>query len=182
MENAGFEMVRYADDWVVLCRTPEEAQRALELARAWLEENGLALHPAKTRLVDASQAGGFDFLGYHFERGYRWSSRKSVNKLRSGIRVKTKRTNGHSLECIITTVNATLRGWFEYFKHSHQTSFRPLDQWVRMRVRSILRKRRGGKGRGHGNDHNRWPNAFFAERGLFSMVEAHATASQSSRR
>jgi RNA-directed DNA polymerase len=182
MEKAGFEMVRYADDWVVLCRTSEEAQRALELARAWLDENGLALHPEKTRLVDASQPGGFDFLGYHFERGNHWASRKSVNKLRTAIREKTKRTNGHSLECVITTINATLRGWFEYFKHSHRNTFRPLDSWIRMRLRSILRKRHGGRGRGRGNDHNRWPNAFFAVHGLFSTTEAHATACQSSRR
>lgn len=180
MKKAGFEMVRYADDWVVLCRSPEEAHRALELARAWLGENGLALHPEKTRLVDATQPGGFDFLGYHFERGYRWPSRKSANKMRSVIRTKTKRTNGHSLECVIAAVNATLRGWFEYFKHSHHTTFRPIDSWVRMRLRSILRKRRGGRGRGRGHDHNRWPNAFFAVRGLFSMAEAHAAACRSS--
>jgi RNA-directed DNA polymerase len=173
-------MVRYADDWVVLCRTRDDAERALETARVWIEENGLALHPEKTRLVDASQAGGFDFLGYHFERGMRWASRKSVSKLRTAIREKTKRTNGHSLECAITTVNATLRGWFEYFKHSAPTTFRPLDQWVRMRLRSMLRKRRGGRGRGRGSDHHRWPIAFFAARGLFSMVEAHAAACRSS--
>lgn len=180
MENAGVQMVRYADDWVILCRSEQEAHRALTIAKQWLEKNGLALHPSKTRVVDASQPGGFDFLGYHFERGYRWPSRKSMAKLRTRIREKTKRTNGHSLECIIDTVNETLRGWFEYFKHSHRTTFRPLDSWIRMRLRSILRKRRGGRGRGRGSDHNRWPNTFFAEHGLFSMVEAHATACQSS--
>jgi RNA-directed DNA polymerase len=182
MEKAGFEMVRYADDWVAMCRTPEEAQRALEVARAWLEENGLALHLEKTRVVDANQAGGFDFLGYHFERGYRWPSRKSVKKLRDRIRERTRRTNGNSLECIITTVNTTLRGWYEYFKHSHRTTFKPLDSWVRMRIRSILRKRRGGRGRGRGTDHNRWPITFFVKRGLFSMIEAHAMACQTSQR
>lgn len=179
MKNAGYEMVRYADDWCVLCRTKQDAQQALTIAKEWLEENGLALHPEKTHLVDASQAGGFDFLGYHFESGYRWPSRKSEAKLRAKIRKKTRRANGHSLECTITTVNATLRGWFEYFKHGHYTTFRPLDSWVRMRLRSILRKRRGGRGRGRGSDHNRWPNAYFAERGLFSMVGAHAEACRS---
>jgi RNA-directed DNA polymerase len=179
MENAGFEMVRYADDWVVLCRTAQEAQRALELAGIWLEENGLSLHPEKTRLVDASQRGGFDFLGYHFERGYRWPTRKSIKKMRDAIREKTKRANGHSLEYIISSVNVTLRGWFEYFKHGHRTTFGRLDSWVRMRLRSILRKRRDGRGRGRGCDHNRWPDAFFAELGLFSMSKARAAARQS---
>lgn len=79
-------------------------------------------------------------------------------------------------------VSLTLRGWFGYFKHSHKTTFRPLDSWVRMRLRSILRRRAGGRGRGHGRDHNRWPNAFFAGHGLFSPTAAHALACQSSRR
>lgn len=182
MAEAGFAMVRYADDWVVLCRSAEEAQKALELARAWLTENGLALHPDKTRLVDATQPDGFDFLGYHFGPKYRWPSRKSINKMRAAIRAKTKRKNGHSIKDIITFVNRTLRGWFEYFKHSHYTTFKPLDQWVRMRLRSILRKRCGRKGRGRGLDHHRWPNAFFASAGLFSMDEAHTLLCQSLRR
>jgi RNA-directed DNA polymerase len=179
MKKAGYEMVRYADDWVALCRTAEEARNALELAKAWLEDNQLTLHPEKTRVVDASLPGGFEFLGYHFERGYRWPTRKAVSKLRTRIRDKTKRTNGHSLECIIKTVNATLRGWFEYFKQSHRTTFPRLDGWIRMRLRSILRKRRGGRGRGRGRDQNKWPNAFFAAQGLFSMTEAHAAIRQS---
>lgn len=114
---------------VVLCGAAAEAASALELVLAWLEENELALHPEKTRIVDASQAGGFDFLGYHFERGRRWTTRKSVSKLRAAIRVKTKRANGHSLRCITESVNVTLRDWFEYFKHSHWTSFTRHDQW-----------------------------------------------------
>jgi RNA-directed DNA polymerase len=66
MARNGFEMVRYADDFVVLCASQEEAQKAFEEITQWVEENGLKLHPSKTRIVDASQRGGFDFLGYHF--------------------------------------------------------------------------------------------------------------------
>jgi RNA-directed DNA polymerase len=69
MARNGFEMVRYANDFVVLCASQEEAQKAFEEINQWVEENGLKLHPTKTRIVDASQRGGFDFLGYHFERG-----------------------------------------------------------------------------------------------------------------
>jgi len=76
----------------------------------------------------------------------------------------------------------TLGGWFEYFKHSHWTTFRPLDSWIRMRLRSILRKRSKRKGRGRGRDHQRWTNAYFAKQGLFSLTVAHAKASQSSMR
>ena len=182
MAERGYAMVRYADDFVILCRTEAEARRALAEVEAWMEEAGLRLHPEKTRVVDAREPGGFDFLGYHFERGYRWPRRKSLRKVKEAIRQKTRRTNGHSLEMIIADVNRTLRGWYEYFKHSHHTTFGPLDAWVRMRLRSILRKRRGRRGRGRGRDHQRWPNAYFAARGLFSLAAAHARTSQSSRR
>ena len=170
--TAGYEMVRYADDFVILCRSEAEAKAALELVQRAVEGRGLALHPEKTRVVNAHERGGFDFLGYHFERGYRWPRQKSLKKLKDAIRAKTKRTNGNSLAMVIVEVNQTLRGWFGYFKHSHWTSFPRLDGWVRMRLRSILRKRRKGRGRGRGADHQRWPNAFFQEQGLFTMTEA----------
>ena len=182
MAQSGVNMVRYADDFVILCRTEAEALKALALVQGWTAQAGLTLHPTKTRIVDAAVRGGFDFLGYHFERGMRWPRRKSEKKLRDAIRDKTKRTNGHSLLAIISDVNRTLRGWFEYFKHSRRNTFRPLDSWIRMRLRSILRKRQGGRGRSRGADHQRWRNAFFAEQGLFSLVAAHAAACQSSRR
>jgi len=181
MVESGLEMVRYADDFVVLCRTKIEAQRALALLHEWMAQAGLTLHPHKTRIVDATQRGGFDFLGYHFERGYRWPRKKSLKRFKDTMRVKTKRTEGRSLEAIIKDINRTLVGWFEYYKHSHKTTFPTLDGWVRMRLRSILRKRRGLRGRGRGLDHQRWPNAYFAERGLVSLSVAHATACQSRR-
>jgi RNA-directed DNA polymerase len=182
MAEKGIEMVRYADDFVVLCGTEGEAQQALEEVRRWTAQAGLTLHPVKTRIVDATQPGGFDFLGYHFEQGQRWPRRKSERKFRDTIRAKTRRTHGQSLAATIVDLNRTLVGWFGYFQHSHKTTFATLDGWVRMRLRSILRRWRGGQGPGRGADHQRWPNAYFAEHGLFSLVTAHATASQSSRR
>jgi RNA-directed DNA polymerase len=177
----GYEMVRYADDFVILCRSEAQAQAALAKVQQWTASAGLRLHPEKTRIVDATQRGGFDFLGYHFERGYRWPRRKSVAKLKEAIRNKTRRTHGSSLPTIITMVNRTLTGWFGYFKHSHKTTFPPLDQWIRMRLRTILRQRRKRKGCARGNDHVRWPNAFFAAQGLVSL-SAQAQCGQSSRR
>jgi RNA-directed DNA polymerase len=182
MAAAGLAMVRYADDFVVLCRSESEARAALARVRRWTAAAGLTLHPEKTRIVDATQPGGFDFLGYHFERGYRWPSRKSLGKVRDAIRAKTRRCNGHSLHQIIGEVNPTLRGWYEYFKHSHWNTFSGLDGWVRMRLRSILRKRAGGRGRGKGRDHQRWPNAYFAAEGLFSLAAAHRAGSRPSLR
>ena len=174
MANAGYEMVRYADDFVILCRSESQAREALENVAKWCEAYGLELQAKKTKIVDAEQCGGFDFLGYHFERGYKWPSDKSIDKLRDAIRGKTRRCNGHSLDTIIFKVNQTTKGWFEYFKHSHYTTFKRHDGWIRMRLRSILRKRIHLKGRGRGKDHQRWPNAYFAEHGLFSFVTAHA--------
>ncbi|MGB5880572.1 MAG: group II intron reverse transcriptase/maturase [Thermoanaerobaculia bacterium] len=182
MASAGYQMVRYADDFVILCRSEADAVRALARVRQWTESVGLTLHPEKTRIVDAAVAGGFDFLGYHFERGYRWPRKKSLKQIKDTLRSLTKRTNGRSLRLTIWLVNRTLVGWFGYFQHSHYTTFGPLDKWLRMRLRSILRRRRGGRGRGRGNDHHRWPNAYFAELGLFSLSAAHALACQSSRR
>ena len=154
MARNGFEMVRYADDFIVLCRNQEQAQKALEQVRRWVEENGLTLHPIKTRLVDTSLAGGFDFLGYHFERGRKWPRKKSMDKLKETIRSKTRRTEGRSMRAICEDLNRSLRGWFEYFKHSKDHVFEPIDGYTRGRLRSILRKRLGKNGRGRGNDHH----------------------------
>lgn len=182
LSAAGFEAVRYADDFVVLCRTPHEAHEALDLVRRFCAEAGLTLHPDKTRVVDAREPGGFEFLGYRFERGRKWPRKKSLQKLKAAVRAKTRRTNGHSLSCVIAELNRTLEGWFAYFRHSHRTTFPSLDGWVRMRLRSVLRKRAGRKGRGRGEDHRRYPNAYFDAQGLFSLASAHARACQSARR
>jgi len=182
MAQEGIEMVRYADDFVIMCRSEAEAQAALALVQQWTASAGLTLHPEKTRIVDASKHGGFDFLGYHFERGYKWPRRKSLKKFKDKLRVFTKRNNGRSLQVIISRVNPVTRGWFGYFKHSHHTTFTPLDQWLRMRLRSILRKRANRCGRARKRDNQLWPNAFFTTQGLFSLAHAHALARQPSRR
>jgi RNA-directed DNA polymerase len=179
MAAKGIEMVRYADDFVVLCPSEAAAQRALEVVQQWMATAGLTLHPEKTRIVDATQPGGFDFLGYHFECGQRRPRRKSLEKVKDTIRAKTKRTNGQSLQVIIANVNRTTQGWFGYFKHSHRYTFDRVDRLVRVRLRSILRRRRGQRGHSRGGDSQRWPNAFFAEHELFSLVAAHARLRQS---
>jgi RNA-directed DNA polymerase len=182
MADAGFEMVRYADDFVILCRTAEDAGRALELVRQWTLENGLTLHPTKTKVID-SQTTSFDFLGYTFRGRHHWPREKSLQKVKETLRAKSPRNSGRSLACIIQDMNQTLRGWFGYFKHSTYPSvFRDLDSWVRMRLRSILRKRSGRRGRGRGTDHQRWPKAYFATHGYYSLVDTHRMARQPSRR
>lgn len=178
MASAGYEMTRYADDLVIQCRTREEAEAALELVRTWTTARGLTLHPTKTKIVHVDE-DGFEFLGYRFIKHRRFPRQKSLTKFKDTIRGKTKRNNGQSMQTIIADVNRTLRGWYEYFKHSWRTTFSDLDGWIRMRLRSILRKRAGRRGRGHGLDHHRYPNAYFAELGLFSMTSTFARESQS---
>ena len=134
MAERGFHMVRYADDFVVMCRTRQDAEAALSLVEAWTVEAGLSLHPEKTGIVDVT-TDGVEFLGYHFCGNTRWPRISSVAKLKDAIWAKTRRTNGHSLSYIIADVNRTLRGWFGYFQYSHWTSFKNLDGWTRMRLR-----------------------------------------------
>jgi len=182
MASQGYQMVRYADDFVILCRSQAEAEQALTQVRQWCEAEGLRLHPTKTTIVDVREKG-FAFLGYQFQttrqgRLTRWPREKSMQKLKDTIRTKTKRTNGFSLAAIIADVNRTLRGWFGYFKHSCRSTFVEVDGWVRMRLRSILRKRAGRRGRGRGRDHQRWTKAYFAEHGYFSLEAAFAAACQ----
>ena len=173
MARAGWEMVRYADDFVILCRSEAEAQNALAEVRAWVAQAGLDLHPEKTRLVDMRQPGGFDFLGYHFERGLKWPRAKSLMKLKERVRAKTPRLAGRSLPDIIADVNRTLRGWFGYYQHSRANVFRNVDGYVRRRLRSMLQWRRDGRGNGYGAAHQRWPNEWFARHGLLSLEAEH---------
>ena len=178
MAGSGFEMVRYADDMVVMCRTEEEAAAALSKLKEWMEGAGLTLHPEKTRVVDMNLADSYiDFLGYRFKRSKRGQIMrlvrpKSERKLRETIKPKTRRTNGKSMEAIVAELNRTLKGWYGYFKQAKASQLGEIDGWIRMRLRSILRKRRGRKGRGRGSDHQRWPNRYFTELGLFCLLEA----------
>jgi RNA-directed DNA polymerase len=169
MDKQGREMIRYADDFIILCRSQAEAQEALAAVAAWVKEVGLVLHPSKTRIVDASQPGGFDFLGWHFERGWKWPREKSVARFKEVLRDQTPRKHGQSLPRIIGGLNRRLRGWAGYFAGGNGSLYTELDKWLRMRLRSILRKRERRKGRGRGLDHQRYPNAYFAELGLISL-------------
>jgi RNA-directed DNA polymerase len=181
MREAGLVMVRYADDAVVLCRSREEAEAALARMRAWVAANGLRLHPDKTHIGDCRVKGqGFAFLGYRFEAGQRWVRQKSLMSLRDKIRDKTKRNEGHPLDYVIASLNPTLKGWYAYFQHAHRFTFSSIDGFVRRRLRAMLRRQKHRPGQGRClRDHQQWPNAFFANHGLFTMSEAHRLARQS---
>jgi len=173
----GHQLVRYADDFVILARTRAEAEEALELVDQWIQRRELLLHPQKTRLLTHKE--GFEFLGYRFQNGNRYVRQKSLTTFRRNLKPRIKRTSGWELEAVIADINPALKGWFAYFKHARTNTFVWMDGWVRMRLRSILRKRHGRKGRAGGADHQRYPNKYFAEMGLFSLEKAHREACQS---
>jgi RNA-directed DNA polymerase len=184
MRQAGFTLVRYADDMVVLCRTREEAEAALVKLGELLEGRGLQLHPDKTRIAHLMERPGFQFLGYVFCGKYRDPRPSSQDKLRDSVRTKTKLTTGDSLEDIIRKLNASLRGWYNYFKFCSAESrvWNKMDAWIRFRLRAILDKRRKGgrkRARGRGYAHLRWTIDYFTEHGLFSLESAVKLVRQS---
>ena len=181
MAARGYRMVRYADDFVILCRTREAADAALDEVRAWIGANGLTLHPEKTHVGDCRVPGqGFEFLGYRFEAGRRDVRRRSLSKLKDTIRERTRRNRGDRLDAVIADLNRVLRGWFGYFKMARPSTFNDLDKLIRRRLRALLRKqeKRPGIGRSF-DDQKRWPNAYFADAGLFALHTVWRTARQS---
>ena len=179
MAERGFQMVRYADDFVILCRTPAEADAALAAVQQWVEAQGLTLHPEKTHIVDAREKS-FSFLGYSFRGKLRLPRAKSHQKFVARIRELTPRKSGHSLETIIQRLNRSTQGWFNYFRHCHRSIFEPYDGMIRRRLRRMLLKR-------HRRNPlrlpqtQRWPNAYFVKHGYNSLVAAHARFVQSIR-
>lgn len=184
MVRAGMAMERYADDFVICCRTQEEAERALAKVQEWTTNVGLSLHPAKTRIVDLGQPGEYvDFLGYRLQRHIDRQGRnrilrkvrpQSLDRIKDEIRHHTPRKSGGSLTEQIARLNPVLRGWFGYFRSATQPTHAALDKMVRRRLRHMLCKRVGWKmtwERGEAN--KRWSKTFFAEEGLFSLEEAH---------
>ena len=170
MAGQGREMIRYADDFVIMCRTEAEAREALAEVQTWMAAAGLTLHPDKTRIVDATVKGGFEFLGWHFERGYRWPREKSQERFKDAIRQQTGRSDGRSPGVIIQSVNRRVRGWGNYFRGGVRYVPIKLDQWLRMRLRSILRHREKREGRAKGRDHQRYPNAHFIRAGMTFLI------------
>lgn len=171
MAEDGFEMVRYADDFVVLCRSEFEAEAALETIKAWVQKAGLELHPTKTKIVD-SRRKSFSFLGYSFRGDQIHPRAETLKKMKTRIAELTRRNRPGSIEAISLELNRVFRGWFSYFRHCRWPVFTDLDAYTRGRLRRLLLKRhRHNAARQSRNQ--RWPNAYFARAGLYSLREAH---------
>jgi len=181
MRERGYRMVRYADDFVILCSSADEATEALKEVGAWMKEAGLELEPSKTHVGNCLESdSGFDFLGYRFEVGKRWIRRSSLQALKAKIKRMTRRSCGQSLAVVIERLNRMLRGWYNYFKHVRGWTLRSIDKYIRRRLRSILRKQQKRPGFGSTEkDHRQWPNAFFARAGLFTLYGAWSVDRQS---
>jgi len=162
IESHGFRIVRYADDFVVLCRTRNEAQVALALCSQTLRNLGLMLHPDKTAIVAAWT--GFRFLGFQFKRGFISVSAQAIDRFKDKVRVLTRRQQGTNIETVIERLNPLIRGWARYFGVAHcAQAFSTLDSWIRMRLRGFKLKRRNH------NDNWRIPNEKLRRWGFLSL-------------
>jgi RNA-directed DNA polymerase len=186
-EHGVGELVRYADDFVVLCSTRGQAERAHQRATELLGDLGLELHPDKTRVVDLREGRqGFDFLGFHFharmsgrlweQRGiiryylHRWPSERSMKRARARIAALTSRKMaGWDLKLLIERLNLFLRGWGNYFRTGNSAQkFVTLDRYVAWRLKRLLIKKRGRNLRAGQAD--RWHYKWFAEQGLHQLM------------
>jgi RNA-directed DNA polymerase len=181
------ELVRYADDFVVLCSSRQQAEQAQRVAAVILGELGLALHPDKTRVVDL-RAGreGIDFLGCHLRARmsgrlweqygivryylHRWPSQRSMQRARARIKALTGRSRvGGRLPEIIAELNLFLRGWGNYFRTGNAADkFSQLDRYVAWRLKRLLVKQRGRNLRARQPD--RWTRAWFHAQGLHQLM------------
>jgi RNA-directed DNA polymerase len=186
-EHGTGELVRFADDFVVLCRSGSQAEQAHRRAQALLGGLGLELHPDKTRVVDL-RAGreGFDFLGFHLHARmsgrlweqkrvvryylHRWPSQRSMKRARARVRDLTDRSRvGTELHDTITALNLFLRGWGNYFRTGNASNkFRQLDRYVGWRLKRLLIKRRGRNLRA--GQAARWTEAWFHDQGLHKLL------------
>lgn len=159
MRHKGYRLTRYADDWVVTCRSPAEARAALNAARTVLNALGVQLHPQKTRIVHVQR--GFEFLGYKIKRGrqlqlspskirsgarsgalYAFPKEKSVQWFMDQVRSHTRRKAPLNTEELIEQLNPVLRGWGHYYKRAHvRKLFNRLDRWIVRRIWSHRFKR-----------------------------------------
>jgi len=187
MQAAGNgELVRYADDFVVICRTREQAEAALAMAGDILGELGLQLHPGKTKLVDLREGReGFDFLGCHFRARmsgrlweqkqivryylHRWPSQKAMRRLREKIHDRTdRRYAGTDIRVVIDGLNPILRGWGNYFRTGNAADkFTQLDRYVTWRLRRLLVKKRGRNLRA--GQAQQWTQDWFNGHGLHQL-------------
>lgn len=165
VREAGFRLIRYADDFVILTESRVEAQAADAFVRGILSDIGLEVAEVKTGVRRV--ADGFEFLGFTFHGRFLRPRPRALATFKERVRSRTRRQAPISLRRMIEELNPVLRGWGNYFAPGDVISlFEDLDKWVRMRLRSKARRRFKSKG---GVDNQRWPNHLFVELGLVNL-------------
>jgi group II intron reverse transcriptase/maturase len=165
MAKAGYDVVRYADDFVVLCASEQEAQRAYEAVRSIIEGKlRLRLHPEKTRIVHHKE-GTFDFVGFLVHRRYLWPRIKSLDKFKDRVKFLTRRQQPQNAQEVIRDLNYAVRGFGNYFRVADVKGlFENLDGWIRMRLRCFMEKKKAVK-----HQNYRISNNVLAAMGLVSL-------------
>lgn len=175
LEQAGYRFVRYADDFVIVCQTGEQANAALDLVKVVMSELGLSLSPEKTKI--ASYGRGYDFLGFRLSKKTRTMRAKSLEKFKTKIRELTRRS--HNLDSlVIVKLNQVIRGVANYFATEFSTCihlFQQLDKWIRMRIRCMKFKRKCPE-----DNHRMKKRVFQKKLGLLSMLDFTATSMRKS--
>ena len=186
-ESGTGDLVRYADDFVVLCTSRSQAEEAQRRTTAILGDLGLSLHPDKTRVVDLREGnGGFDFLGCHLRARmsgklweqkrviryylHRWPSERSMKRARAKIKAMTGRSQvGQELEAVIARLNLFLRGWGNYFRNGNAADkFNNMDRYVAWRLHRLLMKKRGRNLRA--GQASTWTRTWFHDQGLHQLT------------
>lgn len=171
MTRRGYQVVRYADDFVVLCKSRKKAQRALEVVSQLLTDDlKLTLHPEKTRLT--SFAEGFEFLGFNLRRRFKKPRPKAMAGFKDKVRHLTRRQQGRNLDQVIDHLNPVIRGWGTYFRSGNwRREARDLDGWIRQRLRMFIRGKAGVRLQTF-----RYDLAFFQKKGLVNLTSLFAPA------
>jgi group II intron reverse transcriptase/maturase len=170
MAKAGYEVIRYADDFVVLCASQEEARQAHEGVKNIIEgQLHLQLHPEKTRIVHHKE-GTFDFVGFLVHRRYLWPRINSLDKFTDRVRILTRRQQPRNVQEVIRDLNYALRGFGNYFRVADVKGlFGELDGWIRMRLRCFMEKKKAVK-----HQNYRITNNLLASLGLVSLSKLKA--------
>ena len=166
MVERGYKLVRFADDFVVMTKSKRKAKRAYEVVKEIITEKlKLELHPEKTVITNFGE--GFVFLGFEFIAwNYKRPRKKSLEKFKDKVRKVTRRSQPWKVDSIIKRLNAKIYGWANYFGHGNvKKLFRSLDEWIRMRLRSYMEKKKAVM-----NQNKRIPNSFFRKKGLVSLL------------
>ena len=168
LEKSGFKLVRYADDFVILCPTVNQTVQAMKMVRNLIKSLDLELAEEKTQIVEYWR--GFDFLGYHFQKFYgnrKWPRSKAIKSFKDKVRHTTRRQQPKNVKMVIQQLNPIIRGWGHYFKYGNvKIRFEELDSWIRMRLRSFIEKKKWPSGLNW-----KYPNDHLKGLGLASLTE-----------